>query len=86
MDSVSLVDKKKPLITTPDALYHVGTVAVGSTYFIAGPVSKDATGTFSLGNLQVITNSYCQTVLSPENKPVGKNKNKAIQKNLMALD
>ena len=45
--------------------------AAGYTHFITSPVSKDATGTLPLRNLQVITDSYGQTVVTPQNKPTG---------------
>ena len=42
-----------------------------NTHFITSPVSKDATGTLPLRNLQIITDSYGQTVVTPQNKPTG---------------
>ena len=46
-------------------------VSADHTHFITSPVSKDATGTLPLRNLQVITDCYGQTVVTPQNKPTG---------------
>ena len=46
-------------------------VSADHTHFITSPVSKDVTGTLPLRNLQVITDSYGQTVVTPQNKPTG---------------
>ena len=57
-----------------DPCLHIGNrkqVSADHTHFITSPVSKDATGTLLLRNLQVITVSYGQTVVTPQNKPTG---------------
>ena len=46
-------------------------VSADHTHFITSPVSKDATTTLPLRNLQVITDCYGQTVVTPQNKPTG---------------
>ena len=57
-----------------DPCLHIGNsqpVSAGYTHFITSQVSKDATGTLPLRNLQIITDSYGQTVVTPQNKPTG---------------
>ena len=69
-----------------DTCLHIGNsqpVSAGYTHFITSPVSKDATGTLPLRNLQVITDSYGQTVVTPQNKPTGaENKKNGSKMNL----
>ena len=77
-ETLSSLPPRAPLPPPPLSLHfkclHIGNsqpVSAGYTHFITSPVSKDATGTLPLRNLQVITDSYGQTVVAPQKKPTG---------------
>ena len=56
---IKIVTENQPITA------HLGVASGHATYFVACPVSKNATSTLPLGDLEVITNSDGQTVVSP---------------------
>ena len=56
---IKIVTEKQPNTA------YLGVASGHATYFVACPVSKNATSTLPLGDLEVITNSDGQTVVSP---------------------
>lgn len=65
-------------VNTP-AMYAV------HTHLIAGPVAKNTTGSLPLRNLQVITDSYRQTILASQNKSWRRGKQNQISRNKLTL-
>ena len=53
------VAEKQPLTA------HLGVASGHATYFVACPMSKNATSTLAFGDFEIITNSDGQTVVSP---------------------